>query len=215
MPRSNRFCLAIVSAAAIVSLAGVADAGHRRGGRPANTEPAPADKIQPIVDRATQMINCQVLRFNNEAAELIEDLAELAARVTNNTPESRILDFQSRFQEEVSEEQLKAAAKLDRVVLCATNRLTALGADPSVAAGVATASDAAQAEIDAAALALLAQLDVAVQEALAIAALPDDAGTTPGSGGCSGDDDDDDDEGDDDSSDDNSGGGNPARSGRR
>lgn len=198
MPKSNRLCLALVSVAAMVSLAGVAEAS-RRNGRPSSSQGTPAVDPQAIVDRATICINRSVIKFNDEGEELIEDLAELASRVTNNTPESRILEFQAEWQEELAEEQAKAAFKMERVVTCATNKLTALGADPSFAAAVAAARDAAQLQIDTAAADLLLQLDTAVQAALLIAAEPDDPGTNPG-GGCSDDDDDDEDEDDDDNS---------------
>ncbi len=192
----SRFALSILAVASVVSLAGVAEAGPRRGGRQNGINaPAPVDKAQLLVNRANAMINYQAARFPGELDDFAEDLAELLEEVNNNTSEDDVFDFAFDFEDDLFDEEWKANMKIDRVADRAIARLVFMGADPTYALSIDNARAAAQATIAASVMDMLTQLDLAIEEALAIAALPDDVDDDE-------DDDDDDDDDDCDSDDD-------------
>lgn len=202
MPTPSRLVLSVLALSSILGVVGTADAGPRRGGRQNSVEaPAPTSKAQLLVNRSLAMMNCQSTRFSAELDDLADELAELLEEVDSNTSEDDIFDFAFDFEDDLFDEEWKATLKINRVADRGIARLAFMGADPSFALQLETARATAVSLVEASTMDMLTQLDIAVEEALAIAALPDDEGSDDDDDhGCGDDDDesDDDDDSDDD-----------------
>lgn len=174
MPTCPRFALTLLTVSTLLSTAGVAQAAHRGPARPEVAEaPAPTTKAQVVVHRAVACIMSQNDGFKFGLQDFFDALDKLATDVNNNTPEQDILDFADDFTKKLLDAQLKTSEKINLIADVAIKRLTRIGADPSLAMAVKSAQDAALNDIKAAVDSMLAQLEVSVEKALAVAAQPD------------------------------------------
>lgn len=174
MPTCSRFALTFLTAAALFAAAGVCQAGQSRRDRPiAADAPIPTSKADVVLQRAIACINAQHDQFKGGLQDYVDALEKLATDVNANTPEQDILDFADKFTKDLLDDQLKSAERINLITESAIKRFTRIGADPSYAMAVKSAADAVLADIEEAVADMLTKLDIAVEEALAIAAAPD------------------------------------------
>ncbi len=190
---------------AIIALAGVADAGPRRGGRQSNPAAINA-KAQALVAKANSQIIAQSARFDRCIDDCEDDLDDLARRAGPRMRDQEVTRFAVDFEDDLLDDEAKTRLKIDRAANQTLAKLHQIGAPSSYRASVETTRSRARTTINSSVGATLTNLDFTVRAALAVCRDDDDDDDNDDdddSNGRGGDDDRDDDDDDDRDDDDN------------